>query len=68
MFYTFFLQLSLISQNLSCFKNRKKTTKKWETSMAAVDPWHLKVGVAEEEFPKCSSVINRTCQYPVLIM
>ena len=36
--------------------------------MAAVDPWHLKVGVAEEEFPKCSSVINRTCQYPVLIM
>ena len=36
-------------------------------SAAAVDPWHLKKKVAEEGFPKCSCVINGTCQCLMLI-
>ena len=39
-----------------------------KTTTAAVDPWHLKVEVANYDFPNCSYVINRTCQYPMLIM
>ena len=37
-------------------------------STAAVDPPDLKVEVADEDFPNCSYVIYRTCQYPMLIM
>ena len=39
-----------------------------QTSTAAVNPQHLKVEVADEDFPNCAYVINRTCQYPMLIM
>ena len=39
-----------------------------QTSTAAVDSQHLKVEVADYDFPNCSYVINRTCQYPMLIM
>ena len=39
-----------------------------KTSTAAVDPRHLKVEVADLDFPNCSYVISRTCQYPMLIM
>ena len=35
---------------------------------AAVDPRHLKVEVTDQDFPNCSYVINRTCQYLMLIM
>ena len=41
---------------------------KQKTSTAAVDPWHLKVEVADQDFPNCSYVINRTCQDRMLIM
>ena len=37
---------------------------KVETSTSALDPWFN----AEVLVPKCSYVINRTCQYPMLIM
>ena len=40
----------------------------FKTSAAAVDPPHLKVEVADSDFPNCSYVRNRTCQYPTLIM
>ena len=33
-----------------------------------VDPMHVKVEIAELDFPNCSYVINRTCQYLMLIM
>ena len=33
-----------------------------------MDPQHLKVEVADKDFPDYSYVINRTCQYPKLIM
>ena len=39
-----------------------------KTSTAAVGPEHLKVEVADKVFPNCSYVINRTCQYTMLIM
>ena len=39
-----------------------------KTSAAAVDTQHLKVEVAGKDFPNCSYVINRTCQYLMLIM
>ena len=42
----------------------KTHTKKTHT----VDTWHLKMEVADEDFSNCSYVINRTCQYPMLIM
>ena len=32
------------------------------------EPRHLKVEVADEDFPNYSYVINRTCQYPMFIM
>ena len=35
--------------------------KKLKTSTAKMDPWHLKVEVADSNFPNCSYVINRTC-------
>ena len=38
------------------------------TRTAAVDSRHLKVEVADQNFPNCSYVINRTCQYPMFIM
>ena len=50
------------------YKSRIQTKKIDETSTAAVDPRHLKVEVAEYDFPNCSYVINRICQYPMLIM
>ena len=50
------------------YKSRIQTKKIDETSTAAVDPRHLKVEVAEYDFPTCSYIINRTCQYPMLIM
>ena len=36
-------------------------------STAAVDPWNLKVEVGDSDFPNCSDVTNRACQYPMLI-
>ena len=39
-----------------------------KTSTATVGPEHLKVEVADKVFPNCSYVINRTCQYTMLIM
>ena len=39
-----------------------------KTSTAAVDPQHLNVEVTDQDFPNCSYVINRTCQYLILIM
>ena len=39
-----------------------------KTSAAAVDTQHLKVEVADKDFLNCSYVINRTCQYLMLIM
>ena len=43
-----------------------KTQKK--TSTAAMDRQYLKVEVADQDFPNCSYVINRTCHYLMLIM
>ena len=40
----------------------------FKTSTAAVDPRHLKVEVADSDFPNCSYVRNRTCQNLMLIM
>ena len=40
----------------------------FKTSAAAGDLQHLKVEVADQDFPNCSYVINRTCQHPMLIM
>ena len=37
-------------------------------STAAVGPQHLKVEVADKDFPNCSYVINRTWKYPMSIM
>ena len=37
-------------------------------STAAVDPQHLKVEVAAYDFPNCSYVINKACQYLMLTM
>ena len=31
-----------------------------------MDPQHLRVEVANEDFPNCSYVINQTCQYLML--
>ena len=45
-----------------------KTQKEKKKSAAAADPQHLKVEVADQDFPNCSHVINRTCQYLTLIM
>ena len=39
-----------------------------KTSAAAVDPQHLKMEVADEDFPNCSYITNRTCEYLMLIM
>ena len=36
------------------------------TSRTAVDSRNLKVEAAEQDFPNCSHVINRTYQYPML--
>ena len=47
----------------SCTQNKKK-----KTSTIAVDPQHLKVEVVDSDFSNCSHVINRTCQYLMLIM
>ena len=41
---------------------------KIKTSTAAVNPQHLIVEVADLDFPNSSYVINRICQYPMLIM
>ena len=46
------------------FDKRSKSGKKsatLPTSTAAVDPQHLKVKVADLDFPNCSYVINKTC-------
>ena len=45
-----------------------KIQKEKKKSAAAADPQHLKVEVADQDFPNCSHVINRTCQYLTLIM
>ena len=47
-------------------KNTKKN--KYSCSGFRVDPHHLKVEVADWNFPNCSYVLNRTCQYLMLIM
>ena len=40
-----------------------KVNKYSQTSTVPVDPRHLKVEVAEENFPSCSCVTNRTCYW-----
>ena len=47
--------------------DREHQTKASKTSTVAVDPQHLKVEVGDYDFPDSSYVINRTCQYPMLI-
>ena len=39
-----------------------------KTGTAVVDLQHLKVELAEQDFSNCSYVINRICQYLMLIM
>ena len=36
---------------------------KIKASTAALHPPHLKVEAADQDFPNCSYVINKTCQY-----
>ena len=43
-------------------------TSRKTTSTAVVDPRHLKVEVADHDFPNYFYVINGTYQYPMLIM
>ena len=45
----------------------KEKKKKKKIITAAVDPRNLKVKVGDSDFPNCSDVTNRVCQYPMLI-
>ena len=47
---------------------KKNKIKQNKTSAAALDLGHLKVEVADYHFPNCSYNLNKTCQYPRLIM